>query len=118
MNTEPPKIEKYNFGTIVIDGISYHQDIIIYPEGVYHPWWRKEGHKLFMQDISPIQDIQLNVLIIGTGAFGMMKVPENVQNEIKKMVKELKILKTGEAIKLYNKIKDQQRVSAALHLTC
>jgi len=118
LNTEPPKIEKYNFGTIVIDGISYYKDIIIYPEGVYHPWWRKEGHKLFMPDLSPIQNIQLNVLIIGTGAFGMMNVSGNIQNEIKKMVGELRILKTGKAIKLYNELREQKRVSAALHLTC
>ncbi len=118
MNTKPPEIEKYHFGTIVIDGTSYHQDVIIYPEGVYHPWWRKEGHRLFIPDLSPIQDVPLDTLIIGTGAFGMMKISEEVQNEIKKNVKELRILKTGEAVKLYNKIREQKRVSAALHLTC
>ena len=118
MNTKAPEIKKYHFGTIVIDGISYHQDVIIYPGGVYHPWWRKEGHRLFMQDLSPIQNITLDILIIGIGAFGMMKVSEDVQNEIKKNIKELKILKTGEAVKLYNELKEKKKVSAALHLTC
>jgi len=118
LNTNPPKIERYNFGTIVIDGVSYHKDVIIYPDGVYHPWWRKEGHRLYIPDLSPIQNIPLDILIIGTGAFGMMKVSKDVEDEIKKMVDEIRILKTGEAVKLYNEFRGQQRVSVALHLTC
>jgi len=118
LNTKIPKIERYHFGTIMIDGKSYHQDVIIYPEGIYHNWWRKEGHKLYFPDLSPIQNIPLDVLIVGTGAFGMMVVPEDVQIKIKKIIKELKILKTGDAVKIYNKLRNTERVAAALHLTC
>ena len=118
MNINVPFIEKYSFGTIVIDGKVYHRDVIIYPEGVYYPWWRNEGHRLSLEDLNPVKGTKLEMLIIGTGAFGRMKVPLDVREELNKNIPVIEVLKTGNAFNLYNQNRMKKRVAAALHLTC
>jgi hypothetical protein len=41
----------YEFGIIVIDGSEYRSDVIISNDRVQDNWWRKEGHRLALDDI-------------------------------------------------------------------
>ena len=111
-------IEDYRFGHIVIDGKEYKSDVKIFPGRVEANWWRELGHSLAVNDISDILQEQPEVLIIGTGSAGVMKVPDSVQQEIKHRGIELIIERTGEACKIFNSLKTKKRVVAALHLTC
>ncbi|RLI30667.1 hypothetical protein DRO48_02760, partial [Candidatus Bathyarchaeota archaeon] len=47
----PPTIEAYGFGYIVVDGKRYTSDVIIFPDRVMDGWWRKEGHRLYVDDL-------------------------------------------------------------------
>lgn len=69
------KIDDYDFGRIVIDGKTYTSDVIVYPERLDTSWWRKEGHLLQPEDITGVLDAEPEVLIIGTGYSGCMRVP-------------------------------------------
>ncbi len=69
------KIDDYDFGRIVIDGKTYTSDVIVYPERLDTSWWRKEGHLLQPEDITEVLDAEPEVLIIGTGYSGCMRVP-------------------------------------------
>lgn len=113
-----PEIKKYFFGRIEIDDNVYTSDVIITPEGVISGWWRKEGHRLCKEDIKDVLDRSPEVIIIGTGAYGIMKVPKDLIDELKKQGIEVEVLRTGNAVKLYNQLKDKKRVFACLHLTC
>ncbi|MCM8763584.1 MAG: MTH938/NDUFAF3 family protein [Candidatus Omnitrophica bacterium] len=114
----PPKIEKYNFGEIVIDGIFYAKDVIIYPQKINPSWWRKEGHSLFIEDIEEVLKEEPEVLIIGTGAVGLMQVSEKVKEKIKALNIELLILPTNKACQEYIKLSEKKKTIACLHLTC
>ena len=46
-----PKIESYRFGQIVIDGESYSNDVIIFPDHVKQNWRRNSGHNLVTDDL-------------------------------------------------------------------
>ena len=59
-----------------------------------------------------------DILIIGTGSAGVMRVPEDVQNEIRNKGIELIIEPTESACNTFNKISKTKHVVAALHLTC
>jgi len=111
-------IESYSFGRIIIDGRHYRSDVIIYPDRVEGSWWRVRGHDLCMDDIKEILDYDPEVLIIGKGKSGMMKVPDEVQNEIRKLGIELITANTKGAVERYNKIAGKKKTVAALHLTC
>ncbi len=113
------KIEEYQFGRIKINGKIYTKDLIVYPSRISENWWRKEGHVMCTQDIGEILDYKPEILIIGTGYSGIMKVPENVVKEVEKRGIKTEIYSTKEAVKKFNEYMEKgRRVVCALHLTC
>ncbi len=109
------KIEHYSFGNIVINGKSYSTDVIIFPNRVKSDWWREEGHRVSIVDLKEVIKKKPKKLIIGTGAHGMVVVPDETKEKLKEKGIDFEIVKTKEACELFNKEKD---VVAALHLTC
>ena len=71
-------IEFYEFGCIKINGTSYFRDLIIFPDRIKENWWRKEGHKLSIEDIEEVIAEKPEVFIVGTGYYGYMKVLQEV----------------------------------------
>jgi hypothetical protein len=112
------KIESYSFGRIVIDGKTYSSDLIIFPSRIWDKWWRKEGHAIHEADLSTVMENPPEILIIGTGDSGLLKVSEEIKKYIESKGINLKIAKTKDACKLYNDLSKKSRVTAALHLTC
>ena len=112
-------VEDYRFGKITIDGKTYTSDVIIMPERVQAPWWRTEGHSLCPEDIGKSLDQRPDVLVIGTGADGAMKVPASTMDFIRERCQTLHVARTAEACERFNELSAQgARVVAALHLTC
>lgn len=113
------KIEDYDFGRIIVNGKSYKSDIIIFWDKVRSGWWRREGHTLHVEDIADIIDENPDVIVIGTGAYGLMNVLPETENYIKSKGVKLIVKKTKEACKIFNKLsREGKKVVAALHLTC
>lgn len=112
------RIESYGFGRITIDGKEYTSDVIIYPDRVDSSWWRKEGHKLQLVDIQAVLDANPDALVVGTGYYECMKVMPEVEAELQARSIELHVAPTQRACDIYNELKGQKRVVAALHLTC
>ena len=114
MNT----IDSYHFGQIVVNGKKYTSDIIIFPDRVQGNWWRDDSHKLTLKDITGIINDKPEILLVGTGAPGMMRVLPEVEQEAEARDIQLIVQPTGEACDIYNQLSPTQRVVAALHLTC
>jgi hypothetical protein len=112
-------ITDYRFGRIEVDGLAYGSDVIITPEGVEDAWWRKDGHELAIEDLESICAAKPDMLIIGCGCYGRMKVPEFTRAFLTEKGIQFEILQTSAAVQLYNELqKKSARVVAALHLTC
>jgi len=111
-------IDSYCFGTITIHNQKFTKDLIIYPDHITSNWRRKTGHLLTEFDITEIIDSKPEVLIIGTGASGLMKVDDKLKEKLKSLGIETIIKKTAEAVEEYNRIYKDKKVVAALHLTC
>jgi len=113
------EIEAYEFGKIIIDGKEYTADVIILPESVRDSWWRKEGHSLHRDDLAAVVAAKPDVLIIGTGYYGRMAVPEETRAFLETSGIALHTARTGEAVQEFNhRARESARVVAALHLTC
>jgi len=119
------KIEHYSFGNITIDGKAYISDVIIYPERVDSSWWRKEGHNLHVEDFKDIVKAKPDILVIGTGTYGVMRVPREIVTYLASQGIKVHTLRTGEAVDLFNNLQSKtggggkaEVVIAALHLTC
>lgn len=111
-------IEKYTFGQIKIRGKTYASDVIIYPDRVKDNWWRKEGHLLLPEDLNDIPKAKPEVLIVGTGASGLMKVPAKTREWVESQGIKLIVQLTEKACNTYNELSSSRKVIAALHLTC
>jgi hypothetical protein len=111
-------IESYEFGRIVIKGKGYATDVIIYPDRVEDNWWREEGHSLSPVDLWAVVQAKPEVLVVGTGYSGLMRVLPGTEKHLREQGIRLIAERTTEAIRIYNQLCQSTRVVAALHLTC
>ncbi len=113
------KVDRYSFGLIAVNGKIYDKDIIVFPDRVKSNWWRKQGHTLLIEDLSDVIEYKPEILVIGKGAYGFMKIPEETQSFLKNNDIELIERVTDEAYKIFNKYIEQgKKVVGAFHLTC
>jgi hypothetical protein len=112
------KIDAYSFGSITVDGETYTSDVIIYPGRVDPSWWRKEGHRLAIADLTDIVRAKPEVLVIGRGYAGVMSVPDEVRNYLVSQGIEIHVKKTTEAVQLFNSLQKGRIVIGAFHITC
>lgn len=112
-------ITHYEFGHIAVENQNYKTDVIITPKDVHDNWWRKEGHSLAIEDLDTIISANPDILVVGSGYYGQMRVPEKTKQFLTDNGIKLELAKTSEAVELFNELqKKYARIVAALHLTC
>jgi len=111
-------IDSYKFGKMVVEGQVYSSDLIIYPDRIDSSWWRKSGHRLCLEDIKEILEEKPEVLVVGTGAYGLMKVDKEVKDYAQAEGIELIVDKTKNAVQKFNELASQKKTIGAFHLTC
>jgi hypothetical protein len=114
----PFKIDSYEFGHIVINDQAYGKDLILLPERVIEGWWRKEGHLLQPEDLDAVLEANPKTLVVGQGAYGRMQVTSKTQEALEAADIELIAQPTPKACHTFNRLRQEQSVAAALHLTC
>jgi len=113
------KIEAYSFGSMTIEGKVYENDLIVFPDKIKPNWWRTQGHTLLIDDLTDVIDYKPQTLVVGTGAAGVMKIPEPTKEYLKQANIELLAMVTDQAFKAFNEqIQAGKKVVAAFHLTC
>ena len=112
-------IDSYQFGRIVIDGVGYGSDVIVLGDAVHENWRRARGHSLCVADLESVIAAKPSVVVIGRGAYGVMKVPKETCEALTKEGIEVEVLKTGDAVERFNELVQRGlNAAAALHLTC
>ena len=113
------RIDSYQFGKIVVDGADFSNDIIILGNSVQSNWWRKQGHLLSAEDLKTVIAARPAVLVVGCGASGLMKVPDQTQQVLQEHDIRLEAFDTCKAVQRFNELSAEGvNVAAALHLTC
>jgi hypothetical protein len=112
-----PKIDDYDFGRVVVDGVEQTCDLILLPGRVVPNWWRQDGHRLVLDDLEAVLDELPERLVVGTGAYGRMTPDPEALEHLRERGVEVEALPTGEAVRRYGAL-DPSRTAAALHLTC
>jgi len=111
-------IEGYRFGRFSLGGKEYTSDVIIHGDQVTS-WWRVTGHAVAREDIDPLVSEKPAVIVIGTGANGLMKVPEATRRFIENTGIKLIVEGTAKAVHTFNRLQaDGANVAIAMHLTC
>jgi len=112
------RIDGYEFGYIVIDGAAYRQDLLIWPGHIKSDWWRAEGHLLQIADVFEALTANPQVLVVGTGQPGHLRVDPALTAHLQDQGIELVVKPTREACQVINQMSGKRRWAAALHLTC
>lgn len=111
------KIEAYSFGRMEIAGTVYTSDLILFPDRIFSPWWRLEGHLLQRDDLASVIEESPELLIVGTGYSGMMGVPAALIKSLEALGIRVIVRKTSGAVESFNEERTARK-AAAFHLTC
>ncbi len=113
-------IESYSFGRMRVAGREYGSDLIIFPTGrVRASWWRRSGHQLVLDDIEDIVAEVPEVLVVGTGASGLLRPAAGLAELLARQGIEMLARPTAGAVDSFNRLLEQQkRVGGCFHLTC
>jgi hypothetical protein len=112
-------IDRYHFGRIEVDGKVYDGDIKIIAGRVVSDWWRREGHVLDVEDIEDVLSAGPEILVVGMGRPGNMRVRSSLKTLLAEMGVELVEEPTESAVKTFNDLwKAGRSVAGAFHLTC
>jgi hypothetical protein len=111
-------IDSYEFGRLVIDGREFRRDLLIWPGHIKSDWWRQEAHLLQAGDVAEALAADPQVLVVGTGNPGYLRVDPELEAYLQERGIEVVIKPTREAVPLINDLAGRRRLAAALHLTC
>jgi len=112
-------IDSYAFGKIVIDGRRYTSDLIIYPDGkIAGNWWRQSGHLVTEADIKGLISASPAVIIVGTGASGMLKPARDLEKRLEERGIQMVAAPCHAAMIHFNKLNSLKKTGACFHLTC
>jgi len=111
-------IDYFRFGLIAISGKKYTSDVIIFPNKVRSNWYRRNAHQLCLEDIAEVITEKPEVLIIGNGTSGLVKVSPGLERIIESQGIKVIVGTTANACRKYNETCHSKRVVAALHITC
>jgi hypothetical protein len=111
-------IERYSFGRFSFCGKDYTSDVIIRGASVTS-WWRIAGHSVAREDIETLVGKKPAVIVIGTGANGLMRVPQETQQYMENNGIQVIVEDTAKAVKTFNRLQAGGKdVAIAMHLTC
>ncbi len=112
-------IDSYAFGNIVIDGMRFTSDLIIYPDGrIVDGWWRQSGHLMTEVDIVELITSGPDVIVVGTGASGMLKPARGIDKALGKKGIQMVAAPSRIAMNHFNALAGSKKVGACFHLTC
>lgn len=127
MFTDPDgPIERFEWGQFQVNGEVHSaegrgvgKDICIVG-GEVQPWSARKGHRLTRKMVRAALRPDVEILVIGNGVNGAIRVTEKTRQAVKDAgVKELIIEKTPKACAIYNRLAREGKAVALLaHGTC
>lgn len=125
MQTTPtsPKITGLGWGKLEVEGVAQpYKDAKLYPGGSRAWDWRETGteHSPGIQpaDVHELLDHGAEVVVLATGVFGRLGVCPETMELLQERRVQVYVLKTREAVPLYNQLREKKQAGALIHSTC
>ena len=104
---------------MIVNGKSYTSDLIIFPDSIETNWRRKKGHSLQLEDLKLVLENNVENLVIGTGKYGLVKVPEDLIMKLSSKNINVIVEKSPDAVIRFNELVEKKaKVAGAFHLNC
>ncbi|MBU3897012.1 MAG: hypothetical protein KJ697_03725 [Nanoarchaeota archaeon] len=109
-------IDSFYFGNMIIKGRKFTNDLSVSWDGEVIP--RKSEHLFTENDFVDIIMKNPEIVVIGTGTAGLMKIAPGVQVKAGIEGIQLVVKPTAQAIEEFNKYAKRNKVIGVFHLTC
>ncbi len=117
------KIDRFDFGSIVVDGKQYGYDVLILPDGIVKErrlgvvWF--DSHTISKDEIENLIKAEPNIILVGTGVRGLATVSRDAIAHVQQTDVDLVALPSTQAVEKFNQlIQEGTRVAALFHVTC
>ena len=117
------KIEKTEFGSITVDGVTYEHDIVITAEGKVEKRKKKlsealygTSHIISLDEARSVYENGVKRLIIGTGQYDNVRLSEEAEAYIEQKGCKVLMEATPKAIKRFNE--EEKKKIGLFHVTC
>lgn len=118
--------QENKFGMVKFGGKDYSHDIVIHTDDRVEKRNKDisrrkydTSHILSAEEVTDLLDENPEVIIIGRGQSGMLKIGKDTAELLSEKKVKLVDPPTPEAIEEFNKLKNQgKRVAAVIHITC
>ncbi len=110
-------IDSISFGEIVIDGKTYYSDMTVWWDGRLD--FRKKSHVFDINEFTALLKRKPEVIVVGTGQQGILKIPPEVKRYAEQKKVKLFIDISPKAVDIFNAmVADNKKVVAVMHITC
>ncbi len=110
------RIDDSSYGYIVIDGKTYNHDIYIFPSGRVEK--REYGHTFTRKQVEYVLEENPEVVFIGKGTSGMASLSSEARTLLNEKGIEIIEANTPDIREKFNKLAEEKRVAAIIHVTC
>jgi hypothetical protein len=119
---QSPRISAFSWGHLEIESHGSFKDAKLYPGGARTWDWAETGtnHKPGVQpaDVEELVERGASTIVLSTGMLGRLRICPETLRFLELSDISVHVAKTDEAVRLYNKLAEAQRVGALIHSTC
>ena len=107
------KIQEYKLGSFIVDNRHFIGSIKIIDSKI--KYWEREGAQILeIQDIDDLLKSQPEYIVIGTGAGGLLKVPDGLRQTLLAKGVSVVVGKTQEVVHRFNELNSQKKKVAGI----
>lgn len=122
MASRTPEITDLAWGRLEIDGGESFKDAKIFPGGAREWDWRETGtgHAAGIQpaDVEELLERGATTIVLGRGVWGRLRVLPETLARLERAGVTVHVLKTKEAVRLFNELRAGEPVGGLFHTTC
>jgi len=117
------KIDKFSFGSAIIDGTKHIRDLILLPDGTIKRrsggFWVIGSHCIKKEEVEQLFASGVEVVIIGVGVLSRARLSDEAKNYAGRQSPQMFVLPSRDAVLKWNQLADEgKRAAALIHITC
>lgn len=117
-----PKITRLSWGRLEVQGHGTFKDARLYPGGARAWDWNETGthHRPGIQpaDVRELLEKGATTVILSRGINERLQVMDETLSLLHEQGINIHVLQTEEAVKVYNRLREEEPVGALIHSTC
>jgi hypothetical protein len=117
------KIDKFGFGSAVIDRTKHIRDLILLPDSATKRrsggFWIIGSHHIKKEEVEQLFASGAEAIVIGVGVLSRARLSDEAKTYAERQSAKLFVLPSRDAVRKWNQLADEgKRTAALIHITC